>query len=107
MSECDFFFKILACLLWHIAWLTGHARLFVSLPSVKLTQRQCSIFHGLTAWLLVKSWPPSSYAWIVQILSWVLSYDGVVSPEPMAITAAGAALAISDIPLVKPVAGVR
>ncbi|KAK9901313.1 hypothetical protein WJX75_005944 [Coccomyxa subellipsoidea] len=42
-----------------------------------------------------------------QVLIWVLSYDGVNTPEPLAITAAAAALAISDIPLQKAVAGVR
>ncbi|KAL0019747.1 hypothetical protein WJX77_011122 [Trebouxia sp. C0004] len=42
-----------------------------------------------------------------QLLTWVLSYDGEQSPEPLAITAAGAALAVSDIPLKKAVAGVR
>ena len=31
----------------------------------------------------------------LQVLTWVLSYDGQHSPEPLAITAAGAALAIS------------
>ncbi len=30
-----------------------------------------------------------------QVLVWVLSYDGVNSPEPLAITAAAAALSIS------------
>lgn len=30
-----------------------------------------------------------------QVLIWVLSYDGVHTPEPLAITAAAAALAIS------------
>lgn len=43
----------------------------------------------------------------VQILSYVWSYDGLNSPEPLAICAASAALAISDIPLIKPIAGVR
>jgi len=43
----------------------------------------------------------------VQLLCYVWSYDGVNAPEPLAITAASAALAISDIPLIKPVAGVR
>ncbi len=43
----------------------------------------------------------------VQVLSYVWSYDGVNSPEPLAICACSAALAISHIPLVKPVAGVR
>mmetsp|Transcript_41684 Transcript_41684/g.98898 ORF Transcript_41684/g.98898 Transcript_41684/m.98898 type:complete len:797 (-) Transcript_41684:385-2775(-) len=47
------------------------------------------------------------WAFDTQVLQWVLSFDGVNSPEPLAITAAGAALAISDIPLKKPVAGVR
>ncbi|CAL5228653.1 g11822 [Coccomyxa viridis] len=42
-----------------------------------------------------------------QVLIWVLSYDGINSPEPLAITAAAAALSISDIPLTKAVAGVR
>lgn len=43
----------------------------------------------------------------VQVLSYVWSYDGVNSPEPLAICGASAALAISDIPLVKPVGAVR
>jgi polyribonucleotide nucleotidyltransferase len=43
----------------------------------------------------------------VQVLSYVFSYDGVHAPEPLAICAASAALVISDIPLIKPVAGVR
>ncbi|GLI65046.1 hypothetical protein VaNZ11_008469, partial [Volvox africanus] len=42
-----------------------------------------------------------------QVLEWVLSYDGINEPEPIAITAAAAALLISDIPLQKAVAGVR
>ena len=42
-----------------------------------------------------------------QILSYVWSYDGVHQPEPLAICAATAALVISDIPFLKPVAGVR
>lgn len=43
----------------------------------------------------------------VQILSYVWSYDGVNAPEPLAICGASAALAISDIPLVKPIGAVR
>ncbi len=43
----------------------------------------------------------------MQLLVYVLSYDGVHLPDPLAICAASAALVISDIPLVKPVAGVR
>ncbi|CAI5469847.1 unnamed protein product [Closterium sp. Yama58-4] len=43
----------------------------------------------------------------VQVLSWLLSYDGEHSPDALAITAAGAALAVSDIPLAGIVAGVR
>jgi len=42
-----------------------------------------------------------------QILSYVLSYDGQNSPEPLAICGTSAALVVSDIPLIKPVAGVR
>lgn len=43
----------------------------------------------------------------VQVLAYVWSYDGQNSPEPLAICAASAALAISEIPLIKPVAAVR
>ncbi|MFT4554273.1 MAG: polyribonucleotide nucleotidyltransferase [Chlamydiales bacterium] len=43
----------------------------------------------------------------VQVLSYVWSFDGVNAPEPLAICATSAALVISDIPLIKPVAGVR
>lgn len=42
-----------------------------------------------------------------QVLTYVWSYDGVNQPDALAITAASAALVVSDIPLVKPVAGVR
>ncbi|MCH9610491.1 MAG: Polyribonucleotide nucleotidyltransferase [Chlamydiales bacterium] len=42
-----------------------------------------------------------------QILTYVWSYDGINKPDALAITAASAALVISDIPLIKPVAGVR
>lgn len=42
-----------------------------------------------------------------QVLSWVFSYDGIHSSEPMAICAASAAVAISSIPLAQPVAGVQ
>lgn len=43
----------------------------------------------------------------VQVLAYVWSYDGINPPDPLAICAASAALVISDIPLVKPVAAVR
>jgi len=43
----------------------------------------------------------------VQLLTYVLSYDGQHSTDPLAICGASAALVISDIPLVKPVAAVR
>lgn len=42
-----------------------------------------------------------------QILSWVLSYDGVRSCDPLAVLASAAALFISEIPLMKPVAAVQ
>ncbi len=42
-----------------------------------------------------------------QVIVTVLSYDGIHSPDPLAICAASAALSLSDIPLIKPVAGVR
>ena len=41
-----------------------------------------------------------------QLLSWVLSYDGLRSCDPLAIVASSAALYLSDIPLTKAVAGV-
>ncbi len=50
---------------------------------------------------------PDGYHNEVQLLSYVYSYDGVHSPDPVAICAASAALAISDIPLLKPVGAVR
>jgi polyribonucleotide nucleotidyltransferase len=43
----------------------------------------------------------------IQVLTYVLSYDKVNSPEPLAVCAASAALVISDIPLIKPVGAVR
>lgn len=43
----------------------------------------------------------------VQILSYVWSYDGENLPDPLAICAASASLVISDIPLIKPIGGVR
>jgi len=43
----------------------------------------------------------------VQILSYVYSYDGIHTPDVLSICAASAALAISDIPLIKPIAAVR
>lgn len=43
----------------------------------------------------------------VQLLVYVLSYDGTHVPDPLAICAASAALVISEIPLIKPIAGVR
>lgn len=43
----------------------------------------------------------------VQVLSYVWSYDGVNMPDPLAICGCSAALVLSDIPLIKPVAGVR
>ncbi|MDN3508240.1 MAG: polyribonucleotide nucleotidyltransferase, partial [Simkaniaceae bacterium] len=43
----------------------------------------------------------------IQLLTYVFSYDGVHSQEPLALCAASAALTISDIPLVKPLGAVR
>lgn len=50
---------------------------------------------------------PAGYFNEVQLLVYVLSYDENHPPEPLAITAASAALVISDIPFPKPLAGVR
>ena len=43
----------------------------------------------------------------VQVLAYVFSYDGAHAPDVLAICAASAALAISDIPLIKPIGAVR
>jgi len=43
----------------------------------------------------------------VQLLSYVFSFDGVNLPDILAICASSAALALSDIPLVKPIGAVR
>lgn len=50
---------------------------------------------------------PDGYFNEVQVLTYVLSYDGVNSPEPLAICCASAALTLSDIPLIKPLGAVR
>ena len=50
---------------------------------------------------------PSGYFNEVQLLIYVLSYDEDHPPEALAITAASAALVMSDIPFPKPIAGVR
>ncbi|KAF7147861.1 hypothetical protein RHSIM_Rhsim03G0049500 [Rhododendron simsii] len=42
-----------------------------------------------------------------QILSWVLSYDGLHPPDSLAVTAAGIAVALSELPNSKTIAGVR
>ncbi|PCI75889.1 polyribonucleotide nucleotidyltransferase [Candidatus Aerophobetes bacterium] len=42
-----------------------------------------------------------------QVMTQVYSYDGVNTPEPLAICAASAALVISEIPFIKPIAAVR
>ena len=43
----------------------------------------------------------------IQLLAYVLSYDGQHSPDVLAICATSAALCLSDIPLIKPIAAVR
>lgn len=43
----------------------------------------------------------------IQLISTVFSYDEVHLPQPLSICAASAALVLSDIPLIKPVAGVQ
>lgn len=43
----------------------------------------------------------------VQVLTYVWSYDGVRLPDVLGICASAAALVISDIPLIKPIAAVR
>lgn len=50
---------------------------------------------------------PNGYYNETQILSYVLSYDGIHSPDPLAICAASAAIAISDVPFTTPLAAVQ
>jgi polyribonucleotide nucleotidyltransferase len=50
---------------------------------------------------------PDGYTHDVQVFSCVLSYDGVHIPDPLAVCAASAALVLSDIPLIKPIAAVQ
>jgi len=50
---------------------------------------------------------PPGWGHDTQVLQWVMSYDGASTTEPLAITAASAALAVSDIPLKSVVAGAR
>jgi len=47
------------------------------------------------------------YCHEIQLLSYVLSYDGENCPDVLAICASSAALCLSDIPLVKPIGAVR
>lgn len=50
---------------------------------------------------------PKGFYHETQILSWVLSYDGLHSPDSLAVTAAGIAVALSEVPHSKAIAGVR
>ncbi|CAN6171035.1 unnamed protein product [Urochloa humidicola] len=50
---------------------------------------------------------PKGFYYETQILSWVFSYDGIHSPDCLAITAAGIAVALSEIPNKQTIAGVR
>ncbi len=43
----------------------------------------------------------------LQVLSYVLSYDGIHTPDVLAICAASAALCLSDVPLIKAIGAVR
>ncbi|XP_078430866.1 putative polyribonucleotide nucleotidyltransferase 1, chloroplastic [Wolffia australiana] len=50
---------------------------------------------------------PKGFYHETQILSWVFSYDGVHSPDCLAVTAAGIAVALSEVPSTQMIAGVR
>lgn len=50
---------------------------------------------------------PEGYYNEVQILSYVYSYDGLHTPDVLSICASSAALALSDIPFIKPVGACR
>ena len=50
---------------------------------------------------------PKGWRRDTQVLVWVLSYDGEVAPDTLAVTAAGAAVAISEVPVRNAVSAVR
>ncbi|KAK1270565.1 hypothetical protein QJS04_geneDACA012996 [Acorus gramineus] len=50
---------------------------------------------------------PKGFYHETQISSWVFSYDGIHSPDCLAVTAAGIAVALSEVPNTKAIAGVR
>ncbi|CAL1356694.1 unnamed protein product [Linum trigynum] len=50
---------------------------------------------------------PKGFYHETQILSWVLSYDSLHPPDVLAVTAAGIAMSLSEVPNTKPIAGVR
>ncbi|KAF0907895.1 hypothetical protein E2562_022289 [Oryza meyeriana var. granulata] len=50
---------------------------------------------------------PKGFYYETQILSWVFSYDGIHSPDCLAVTAAGIAMALSEVPNKQTIAGVR
>ncbi|XVE62495.1 hypothetical protein DITRI_Ditri06bG0122400 [Diplodiscus trichospermus] len=50
---------------------------------------------------------PKGFYHETQLLSWVLSYDGLHPPDALAVTAAGIAVALSEVPNSKGIAGVR
>ncbi|EMS54735.1 Polyribonucleotide nucleotidyltransferase [Triticum urartu] len=50
---------------------------------------------------------PKGFYYETQILSWVFSYDGIHSPDCVAVTAAGIAMALSEVPNKQTIAGVR
>ncbi|CAI0433398.1 unnamed protein product [Linum tenue] len=50
---------------------------------------------------------PKGFYHETQILSWVLSYDSLHPPDVLAVTAAGIAVSLSEVPNTKPIAGVR
>ncbi|NGX52007.1 MAG: Polyribonucleotide nucleotidyltransferase [Candidatus Anoxychlamydiales bacterium] len=73
-------------------------------------QGKPTIKEILTSRLTDRSFRPlfeDGYYKDTQILSYVYSYDSIHLPDVLAICAASAALAISDIPLKKPVGAVR
>lgn len=50
---------------------------------------------------------PKGWAFETQLLANVMSYDGQSRPEPLAITASGAAMCLSSVPITTAVVGVR
>ena len=92
---------------WYVLWHSPNCHRLALLFTFTHPKPQPAEHEILTCRLIDRPLRPliaDGWRHETQLLSWVLSYDGVRSCDPLAITAAAAALWISDVPLSKPVA---